>query len=68
LALTQGKDIPRFQVDTANARGGDDKQHTDPKTNSGQGSKSAFEEMKRRARTKPSAPPPAQNKPERSGR
>jgi hypothetical protein len=53
-------------VDTANARGGDGKQRTDPKTNSGQGSKSALDEMKRRAQTKPNAPPPAQPKDDRN--
>jgi hypothetical protein len=57
----------RFQVAIANARGGDRKQPADPKTNSGQGSKSALDEMKRRAQTKPSSPPPAQPKPDRNG-
>jgi hypothetical protein len=56
----------RFQVAIADARGGDDKQRADPKTNSGQGSKSAFDEMKRRAQTKPNSPAPAQPKPDRN--
>jgi hypothetical protein len=60
--------LPEVQVETADARGGDDKQRADPKTNSGQGSKSAFDEMKRRARAKPNAPPPPQSKPGRDNR
>jgi hypothetical protein len=55
-------------VATANARGGDDRQRADPKTNSGQGAKSAFEEMKRRARAKPQPSPPIQTKGERTDR
>jgi len=55
-------------VATANARGGDDRQRADPKTNSGQGSRSALEEMKRRARAKPQPSPPMQTKGEREER
>ena len=52
----------------ATARGGDDRQRADPKTNSGQGSRSALEEMKRRARAKPQPSPPMQTKGEREER
>jgi hypothetical protein len=55
-------------VGSAHARDGGDKQRTDPKTNSGQGSKSAFEEMKRRARAKPNPQPPIQTKGDRESR
>jgi hypothetical protein len=55
-------------LESANARGGDAKQRAEPKMNSGQGSKSALDEMKRRAQTKPNAPPPTQPKTDRDNR
>jgi hypothetical protein len=55
-------------VVSAHAGRGGEKQRTDRKTNSGEGAKSAFEEMKRRARASPNPPAPIQAKRDRSNR